>query len=147
MTETSSTERGTLSDSQRRWVAVLATALLFPWGVARWLDPDPRGHGTHEQLRLPPCSFVLLFGRRCPTCGMTTAWANLARCQLGAALRANVAGALLGLLALVAVPWLGLSAWRGRWLGWTPDGTMAFWVAMAVCAVALIDWVVRLSAG
>src|SRR5207247_577108 len=45
------------------------TALL---GVARLVEPDLRGYGTHEQLGLPPCTFRLLTGIACPSCGMTT---------------------------------------------------------------------------
>ncbi len=40
-------------------------------GVARWLEPDAKGYGTHQQLGLPPCSSILLFGSKCPACGMT----------------------------------------------------------------------------
>ncbi len=55
------------------------------WGHALWslswlmvtlfgvvLRPDGRGHGTHQQLGLPPCPSVLLFHRPCPGCGLTT---------------------------------------------------------------------------
>ena len=37
-----------------------------------WLEPDPRGFGTHEQLGLPPCGLRTFFGRPCPACGITT---------------------------------------------------------------------------
>ncbi|NBO19844.1 MAG: DUF2752 domain-containing protein, partial [Proteobacteria bacterium] len=40
----------------------------------RWLTPDARGLGTHEQLGLPPCGFYLWYGLPCPSCGMTTSW-------------------------------------------------------------------------
>jgi len=118
--------------------------LLAPLGLAAWLTPDARGYGTHEQLGLRPCTFVTLFGWRCPTCGMTTAWANLVRGKVAAAVEANLGGTLLGLLSLAAVPWLWVSAWRGRWLGWAPNGTMAAWSGAAILAVTLIDWAFHL---
>ncbi len=78
---------------------------------------------------------------------MTTSWAHLARGELIEAFRANVGGALLALLDLLAVPWLLLSAACGRWLGWVPNSFAAAWAAIALMAVTLIDWSVRLLAG
>lgn len=41
--------------------------------VGAHLTPSPEGHGTHEQMGMPPCGFVIATGHPCPTCGMTTA--------------------------------------------------------------------------
>ena len=147
MTDTSDTGLSRLSGRQRLWIAALGLGLLVPLGVAGRLEPDPRDHGTHQQLGLPPCSYFAVFGRRCPTCGMTTAWAYLVRGRVPAAFRASVGGALAAVLALAAVPWLLASAFRGRWLGWVPDSMRVAWVLAAVCAVTLIDWVVRIWTG
>ena len=126
---------------------MLALGLLALLAVAAFLRPDPRGLGTHQQFGLPPCTFRFFFGRPCPTCGMTTSWAHLVRGQLIGALRASVGGTLLGALAVVSVPWLVVSAARGRWLGWAPNGTTVGWVASAILLVTLIDWGIRLAAG
>jgi len=45
--------------------------------LAATLHPDPRGYGTHAQLGLGTCGFLLQTGYPCPTCGMTTACADL----------------------------------------------------------------------
>ena len=37
-----------------------------------WMDPDPRGFGTHEQLGLAPCRTMEWIGIPCPGCGVTT---------------------------------------------------------------------------
>ena len=94
-----------------------AVGLLGLLAIAAMLKPSPLGHGTHQQLGLPPCTFWVLFGRPCPTCGMTTAWAHLVRGQWVDACRANLGGALLGLLAMVAAPWLLGSADSRRLVG------------------------------
>ena len=120
---------------------------MCPLATAAVLRPNQSGHGTHRQLGLPPCTFVVLFGRRCPSCGMTTAWAHLMRGQVAGALRANVGGALLGLLALVAEPWLLISAVRGRWFGWVPSSIVLAWVLSGIVVVTLIDWSIRMLAG
>jgi hypothetical protein len=76
-------------------VALLMLALL---GLAAFLKPAAQGHGTHQQLGLPPCGWVVAFGLPCPTCGMTTAFANAANASPWAAIKAQPAGALLALL-------------------------------------------------
>jgi hypothetical protein len=88
-----------------------------------------------------------LFGIRCPTCGMTTAWACLVRGQVISALRANVGGALLAAIAIVSVPWLFASAALGRWLGWAPNSRVMAWAGSALVLITLIDWAVRLAVG
>ena len=66
------------------------------------LDPDPRGHGTHEQLGLPPCGFLRDHGVPCISCGMTTSFAAMAHGDPAHAFRANPFGALLFFVAVMA---------------------------------------------
>lgn len=127
--------------------ALLAIGLLCPLVAAAVLQPDPSGHGTHRQLGLPPCTFLVLFGYRCPSCGMSTAWAHVVRGQVVGAFRANAGGALSALVALLAEPWLLISAVRGRWSGWVPDATVLAWIGSGIVVVALIDWAVRMLVG
>jgi hypothetical protein len=136
-----------LSRGNRRLVGLSAIGLLALLAVAAWLEPDPQGLGTHQQLGLPPCTFRTLFGLPCPTCGMTTAWAHLVRGELGGALRANAAGALLAMLAVAGIPWLAGSAIRGRWLGRAPGGNVVAWLAVGVSLIALIHWGLRILTG
>ena len=103
------------------WLAAAGVGLLGLLATAAVLRPSPSGHGTHQQLGLPPCTFWVLFHRPCPTCGMTTAWAHLMRGEWIDACRANTGGVLLGVLAMVAAPWLLGSAIRGRWLAAAPS--------------------------
>ena len=137
-------ERRPLRWHQRIGLAALSAALAGLLIVARTLTPDERGHGSHEQLGLPPCTFHLIFQRPCPACGMTTAWAWLLRGNVERALAANAGGALLAMLSLAAVPWLLAAAVRGRWLGgaWG-DWTLAA-VALAVSLVTAGQWLWRI---
>src|SRR5262249_5228161 len=88
-----------------------ALGLLAGLGTARGLEPDPGGYGTHRQLGLPPCAFLGLTGHRCPTCGMTTAFAWAVRGRIGASWQANPAGCLLAACSVVAAPWFVAGAW------------------------------------
>ncbi|MER3414527.1 MAG: hypothetical protein C4340_04500 [Armatimonadota bacterium] len=78
--------------------------MLFAAGS---LSPDPSGHGTHRQLGLPPCAFNLATGKLCPSCGLTTSFAAMARMDVTTATRAHALGpALFVLMAVLAVYFL-----------------------------------------
>ncbi len=126
--------------------AVVGLALLCPTAMAFLLVPDSRGYGTHEQLGLPPCTLVVLFGLRCPTCGSTTAFAHLARGRLIEAFVANVAATLLAFLLVPTGIWVCLAAIRGRWLVTAPSGAVAAAVAVGFLVIAIVDWAYRLLA-
>lgn len=72
------------------WVGVTA--------VAAYLKPDHVGHGTHQQLGLPPCPSVIIFGRPCPACGLTTSWTSTVHGDLPGAFDAHPLGTALYLL-------------------------------------------------
>ena len=81
-------------------VAVGAAGLL---GVAAWLDPSPEGLGTHSQLSLPPCGWILTMDLPCPTCGMTTSFAHAADGNLVGSFIAQPMGALLAVATAIAL--------------------------------------------
>jgi len=70
--------------------------VFFLWaavtGFGIYLSPNPHGHGTHEQLGLPPCPSVLFFNRPCPGCGLTTSWTATIHGHFGDAFRAHPLG-------------------------------------------------------
>ena len=96
--------------SARYWRAI--------FGIAFWLNPydadgKPRTMATHTQLGMPPCNFVLMTGKPCPSCGMTTSFALLVRGDVRASLRANWAGTLIAVL-WAALHGLGDRQWHSR---------------------------------
>lgn len=147
MANTDETGRKRIARRDRLLLAAAGIGLLGLLLAATMLQPSSLGHGTHRQLGLPPCTFWVLFGRPCPTCGMTTAWAHLVRGQWVGACRANFGGTLLGMLAMVATPWLLASAWRGAWFGGLPNRTVAAYISTTILLVMLIDWGIRLLGG
>jgi hypothetical protein len=118
--------------------------LLAGFALALSLEPDPRGFGTHQRLGLPPCTFIAMFEIPCPSCGMTTSFANFVRGRFVEAARANLAGLLLAAICAVQIPWCWVSIRSGRlWRVNEPD-MMVLWLLLAVCGACLVQWAARL---
>jgi len=112
LTETRWVELAPVSGWARWSHALLLLGVLVMVGVGLYLTPDPAGHGTHQQLGLPPCTIYYLTGRPCPSCGLTTSVSAILHGQFGLAWRANpmgfviVAGAVVvALNSLSALLW------------------------------------------
>lgn len=88
--------------ADRVMAALGALGCLAVLLVAAGLTPDAEGHGTHTQLRMPECGWVLAFDKPCPTCGMTTSFAHAADGDLAASAGVQPAGALLAVGASAA---------------------------------------------
>jgi hypothetical protein len=85
----------------------LAGACLAVLIVASRLSPDVSGMGTHHQLGLQPCGFLQRTGLPCPTCGMTTSFAQLIHGRPLASFYVQPAGFVVAILSGV-VFWIGL---------------------------------------
>ncbi|OYP34481.1 hypothetical protein CGZ80_15475 [Rhodopirellula sp. MGV] len=106
--------------------------------------PNASGLGTHQSLGLPPCSIRVLFGIRCPMCGMTTSWANLVRGQVWAAASASVTGCLLAFYSLYAL----FLAVQSAVLGMLPSPSQvrtATWVLIGIQLLIVAEWLYRLN--
>ena len=132
-----------IPDTRGLWIVAIGLAGLL--GIAGWLRPSPNGMGTHQQLGLPPCTATVLFGIRCPACGMTTSWAHFMRGQWWWSFRVNPGGFALALQATATIPTLMVFAVRHRRL------TSLFWWITVISLIfaftaAFIDWTVRILA-
>ncbi|MEL7472094.1 MAG: DUF2752 domain-containing protein [Planctomycetota bacterium] len=92
---------------ERAIAGALAVACLAVLITAAIVEPSDRGHGTHERLGMPPCGWAQTFGQPCPTCGMTTAFANAADANWARALVVQPAGAA-GAVAASMLFWSGI---------------------------------------
>jgi hypothetical protein len=133
------------------WLS-LALAALAVVATARWLSPDPAGLGTHVQLGLPPCAFLTFSGWPCPTCGLTTAFAYMARVQMAAAWRAHSLGPLLFSLTVLTIPYALHSAVRGAQGGAVPRAQSTMrrvgalpLATLTLTAALLVAWLARLA--
>lgn len=134
------------------WLAV-ATACALPLTLALLLDPDPRGLGTHQQIgellgagRLPPCSWPLICGLPCPTCGMTTAFANTVRGRFTSAFVAHPGGMVLCLLSMTGLGYGVYVAASGRrvWIHWDRIGVR---LMLGFGLLILLGWGFKMAHG
>ncbi|CAG0951087.1 hypothetical protein PHYC_00206 [Phycisphaerales bacterium] len=72
-----------------------AVAILAVLSTAAWLNASPDGHGTHLQLGMFPCGWVMAFNKPCPTCGMTTSFSHAADLRFGASFLTQPMGMVL----------------------------------------------------
>jgi hypothetical protein len=126
--------------------AIAAIAAVIPvsgLATARQLEPNSMGLGTHQQLGLPPCSMRLIFGIRCPGCGMTTSWAHFMQGEWLESLQTSVGGFLFAILAL----WIAFLAIRSLLTARLPTDRTQWQVAVtaaAIFAISLVQWLERL---
>lgn len=117
------------------WAFVTATGL--------WMHADPSGHGTHQQIGLPPCPSVFLFGRLCPGCGLTTSFTAMLHGQFNVAWRANPFG-------VIGYPLFTLSAWACLWgfvkeRKFNTDSRAAQWVIGGFAVAYILFGVYRVA--
>jgi len=130
---------------KRFQIGFIGVGLVVLLLVARWLRPAAEGFGTHQQLGLPPCTMVMVFGKRCPTCGITTSWAYWTRGRLLKALASSVSGTVLASLVTASAPWLVISAYRGKWSLIVPTAR-GFAIVFGILWVGLVcEWLIRLG--
>ena len=129
-----------------RIVQVLAAMVLMAvFGIAIVLNPyyadgTRRTMETHRQLGLPPCNMVMLTGKPCPSCGMTTSFTMLMHGDVAGSIQANWVGTILALYCLCMIPWLLISAVRGECL-WVRSGEMLITIAMVgILILMLLRW-------
>jgi hypothetical protein len=124
--------------------AALAATPITLLLVASRLQPSTEGLGTHQQLGLPPCSMRVIFGFRCPSCGMTTSWAYFMNGQWAESFQVNSGGFLLAILSIAFAFCALKSVWTGQ-LPSTSSQRLMGVSLLAVAAVTFVDWTLRLA--
>jgi hypothetical protein len=143
MNDISGAVRPPLHRPARSLLVIWGLLLLGGFALARTLDPDPRGFGTHQRLGLPPCTFRQLSNLPCPGCGMTTSFAHFTRGNLIQSVRSNVGGAMLAAFCAALVPWCLVSAFCGRpAVVASPAKTLSI-VLSVIAVVTLTQWLFR----
>lgn len=121
------------SMGERVWALIGAVGLASPLVVASGLEADAAGMGTHTQLGMPPCGWIVAYGRPCPTCGMTTAFTHAAHGEFVSAATAQPGGLLLAVLAAAGF-WVCLHT--------AVTGSRAVWVTLRAITPWRAGWMV-----
>lgn len=95
-------------------LASLAILILL---IGLRVEPSQAGHGSHMQLGLPPCGWVVAFDKPCPTCGMTTAVAYAVRGEILSSFITQPAGMVFALSMAMSFWLCGYVAMTGSALG------------------------------
>jgi hypothetical protein len=135
---------------QGDWLSIASwlVLLLGPLAVlvtAAMLTPSPEGHGTHTQLGLPPCGFLVYTGYPCPGCGLTTSFAHMIRFEIFGAAQANPFGILLFLCTAAMVPLAVAGIARRMPVIDTLDRLHAEKIAIALSILSIIVWGTRVA--
>jgi hypothetical protein len=135
------------------WVRGTLLALAAGWitvfGIAAWLNPYAADGTalrmeTHTQLGLYPCTFKVLTGLPCPSCGMTTSFALLIHGDVWNSLKANAVGTLLAMFGLIFVPWSVASAYCKRTLFINSVEQALLWLITSFVGLMLLRWAIVL---
>ena len=123
-------------------IALACAAVLI---TAASLAADGAGHGTHEQLGLPPCMWARAFDAPCMTCGMTTSFTHAAHGRLLESLLTQPLGMMLSVLAAAAF-WIGLFvALTGSRLGEHALRLLSTRSLIALAALGAVAWVYKIA--
>jgi hypothetical protein len=132
----------------REHALVLAAGLAAPLllvALGRFLSPDPRGWGTHEQLGFQACLPMRAWGFPCPGCGVTTSIALAAHGRPLAGLRTQPFGSIALAATFGAALWAIAGHARGRDLraelarvAWRRWGRV-------LATLALLAWIYKIA--
>ena len=122
---------------------LVAASLVL--AVARWLKPALIGYGTHTQLGLPPCNFLLLTHLPCPSCGLTTSFAWAIRLQFGKAFSANPFGILAFLGTVSLIPTSIFLLWRRISFRRITENAHFTKAVYAATALYFVSWAYKLA--
>ncbi len=129
---------------RRIWASAVALACAALLGVALFVTPAQAGLGSHEQLNLPKCGWIMSMDVPCVTCGMTTAFSHAARGSFLQSILAQPLGFLLAmatamtLLVAVYVALTGSQVTRMFSRLWAPR---MLWL---LAALAVGSWVFKI---
>ena len=122
------------------YAAIIAVAVCVIFLAAAWVTPNQRGVGTHHQLGLPTCGWIIAADIPCPTCGMTTSFAHAVRGQFLQSLFAQPMGLVLAIVTFLTGIIASITAITGRSLAliWMPYCARKYIILLGI--FALLAW-------
>jgi hypothetical protein len=124
------------------WVVFLGGLAVLM--TAFFLSPDPRGYGTHEHLHLPPCFFFRWTHVPCPSCGLTTSFAYLAKGQFLKGAQIHPMGPVLFVALLILTGSSFFNLLRNRSFWDLLENRASLWTGGLILTGLLLTWITRL---
>ncbi len=116
---------------------LIAAAYIHPYSRDADGNEVPKTMATHTQLGLEPCNMVVMTGKPCPACGMTTSFSLLVHGDIANSMRANWVGTLTAIWWFSLIPWGFISAYRGRLL-FIRSGEMWMTVGLTIMLTLMV---------
>ncbi len=135
-----------ISKLARAFLGILAVGFICVFATAAWLHPyaedgTPLTMASHTQLGMPPCNMVVLYGKPCPSCGMTTSFALLVHGDVWSSMKANWVGTLMAAFWMGLIPWGLYGAVKGR-VPWVKNLEMFLTLSVgAILVLMVLRWV------
>ena len=127
-----------------RGFMVLAACSMILTMMA-WLVPAKAEYGTHEQMGLPPCSFLERTGYPCPTCGLTTSVSAMVHGKFFLACKSHLVGVVVFLALIVLSVASAIEVFTGRGM-LNRLGKIQWWLAGGLIGL-FGGWIVKLIWG
>ncbi len=119
------------------YAAIIAVTIGVIFLAAAWVAPSERGVGTHHQLGLPTCGWIVAADLPCPTCGMTTSFSHAVRGQFLQSLFAQPMGLFLAIGIFLTGVFAIFTAVTGRSLAliWMPFCSRKYFILLGIFAI------------
>ena len=129
----------------RWWGLALAISAATVLVIASSLAPADQGLGTHRDLGLPACNWIVFMDVPCPTCGMTTSFSHSVRGQWASAFVAQPMGLVLCLVT--AMVFLGgmVVAFTGAPLGRMVASAWNRWWTWGLIIALVLAWLWKIA--
>ena len=125
-------------------VALGGIAALLVLGL--FVDPDPRGFGTHEKLGLPACKMMEWWHVPCPGCGVTTSVSLAAHGRFWASIVNQPFGFVCALGVPLYAVFCGVIHLRGRDLNDELHRLKLGKLGLAIACVLVLSWIYKIAA-
>lgn len=124
-------------------VVFLGCAAILSLGA--YLTPASEGLGTHEQLNMPPCGWIMLMDLPCPTCGMTTAVTHAAHGNLVTSFTTQPMGFLFALATTMGLFIGGYTAATGSRVGVVLGSMWTRRFTWTLIGLVLAAWIYKIA--
>ncbi|MBE3100566.1 MAG: DUF2752 domain-containing protein [Planctomycetes bacterium] len=133
------------SAAEKAAQGILAAVMAASLAAGLLLTASPTGTGTHTVLGLPPCGMLVVTGRPCPTCGVTTSFVLAAHGRFYEAMVNQPFGLVVFFLATGGLICSVATLATGR--SWLPLLTVNRVLALGLIltALGLVSWAYKWS--